>query len=311
MGSGSGYLRQRRGELEHHAYFGERPSAYLTYSHIRLRADHRTGIAEVTASTVAEGTGMSLKVIRADLRWLCEADEVTGRPPYLALLERGNQHRPGRYEVLKYPVADVYQSNSALSPQGQSTDPCPTPTGVEHIGCSIPTGVEHIGCSIPMGTEHDTQLPKTQGVTTPNKKEEEEGLNNPTARARARDNAGAGFFDLPVALILSEHRHTKPFAAALGMVILKHARFNVFLGKFLREKVIPDFTTRRRKEGATPEDFIRYARKRMSRLIESEAERNLVSDEHGLIRPGTKRFVEYVDRNVTEPWKRVLDNLSR
>jgi len=307
-----GYVRQRRGELDHHAYFGERPSAYLTYSHVRLLADHRTGVAEVNAKSIAHGTGLSVRVVRADLRWLTSEDEVTGRPAYLRVIERGNQHVVGAVAVVKYsdgtsvPLrSNVSAQEGAVTSGGNSTE-----GAVTFEGNSTTSAVTPKGNSTQANANNGSDLQRLRRRKK-KKKEKNPSTKYPSPLEGSGSANGGEGFSLPIGVVLSAGEHTRAFASELALGIHREARFSKVMAEFLVNEVVPGFNQRRRKDGATCDDFIRYARTRMSKLIEHEARTGKIAIDGSLVRPGSPRFVEFVDEQVTRPWRRVRDSLRR
>lgn len=295
----SGYLRQRRGELDHHGYFGERSSAYLTYSHMRLLADHRTGQVRISAADIAAGTGMSLKVVRTDLAWLNKADPITGRPRYIEQQQKGNQHFPTLWLIVKYPVVGF----SATPADGAGDDRSSTPTGIEQQGSSTPTGAQHMGCSTPTGAQLRRNDHTPQRVTTLNKKEKKKDKNPSTEVPRRREDAGG--FDRPLGLSLQSYPHTKPFAARLASAVYLGGRFSTRMMEFLVGEVVPGFNARRVRPNASIYDFMRYGEKRMIGLLRHECSKGIIRDEVGVVLPDTKRYEAWLDHYARDPWRRV------
>ena len=250
----------------------------------------------MSAKTIAAGTGQSLKVVRTDLRWLATPDDVTGRPVYLRQLSAGNQHVQPQWQVVKYPATKP----SAVPPQGNGTEVCPTPTGTRQSGCPTPTGIGQNTCRTPTGIRHGSDQLTGQQLTSVNKKEKKKEKNPGRMEANG-----------PLGSRLAAYSHTAVFAAPLAFAIYKDGRFKTSLLDFLVAEIIPGFNERRIRKGATPDDFIRYAEKRMVGLLQHEAKTLKVHDGHGYVRPGTKKFEQWINQTVRKPWKRVRAHLAK
>ena len=145
----SGYVRQRRGELDHHAAFAENPIAYLIWNRLRLLAHWRSGLVESSARLLAETLNISLRSVQSWLSWLQDPAQPpcrNGRSQYLELMQKGNQWRDSIYLICKHEACYHYSTERYSASASGCNSTSNSPESASASGCNSKRSAPTSGC---------------------------------------------------------------------------------------------------------------------------------------------------------------------
>jgi len=315
-----GYVQQRIGELEHHAFFGEFPEAFLVYHNMRIRAGHMDGCVDTNVEEVSRLCNLKQRVVRRAIKWLSEGDVMILRPAYIERIRHGNQHRLSLWRVLKYATTrlDPLKSNDppgVLAQQsGLKSNGRP---GVLALKSNGRPGVTALKSNGRPGVIADRQATETQGVTGYNTRvrEEEEFKTN---LLRVDDSSGGQFQQKvfhckncrSTIRALAEHPVLERIAPELGAAIFHAGKFTTPIRHTIGNEYSAGFAKKRKMPNATAIDFIRYARSRMIRATTYAARNGHLVLNGNRCKHNTKRFQLWIDTEIHGRWKAVEAAIS-
>lgn len=115
-----GFVKLRRGLLEHLPIFAGNLPALLVFVWAMLTRDHRTGEFSCDRRDIANQTGLSQWQVKRALDWLqhgrgcsckaCADLSPWDRPQYLRIVRPAARSRPPRYLILRDPSLDDFHA---------------------------------------------------------------------------------------------------------------------------------------------------------------------------------------------------------